>query len=184
MLILVGKSCSGKSTIQKYLKKCGMSPVLEYTTRPQRDNEVDNKSYHFVSERDFIELKKKKFFAVTASYKVSNGEIWNYGIALHDLSVEKMIVTNPVGLKKLKEFTNIHPVSFYINTDENVIWDRLMKRKDNIDEAQRRLIADREDFVGISEYVDFVFKNNGEIQPSVLAEIIKSTYDKYIRNVA
>lgn len=183
MLILVGKSCSGKSTIQKYLKKHGIQPVLEYTTRPPRDGEIDNKVYHFVSEKDFMELKRKKFFAVTTSYKVSNGEIWNYGIALHDLSDEKMIVTNPIGLKKLKEFTNIYPVSFYINTDENVIWDRLLKRKDNIDEAQRRLIADKEDFIDIVDYVDFVFKNNGEIKPSILANMIKDTYEKYITNV-
>lgn len=59
-----------------------------------------------------------------------------------------------------------------------------MKRKDNIDEAQRRLIADRDNFIDISEYADFVFKNNGEVKPSVLAEMIKVTYDKYINNVA
>lgn len=33
MLILVGKSCSGKSTIQKELAKLGIKSVLEYTTR-------------------------------------------------------------------------------------------------------------------------------------------------------
>ena len=72
----------------------------------------------------------------------------------------------------------IHPVFFYINTNENIIWDRLIKRKDNIDEAQRRIIADREDFSDIEQNVDFVFKNNGELKPRVLADMIKYSYDK------
>lgn len=183
MLILVGKSCSGKSTIQKELIKIGLPSVLEYTTRPTREYEINGKSYYFVSERDFISLKRNGFFAVTTSYKASTGEIWKYGIALQDISDGKMVVTNPMGLKKLKEYTNIHPISFYINADENIIWDRLVKRKDNIDEAQRRLIADRIDFSGIEQCVDFVFTNNGRVKPFLLANTIKYVYRKYIDNL-
>lgn len=180
MLVLVGKSCSGKSIIQKELVKLGIKPALEYTTRPPRKDEIKNKGYHFVSERDFIDLKKKEFFAVTSSYKVFNGEIWRYGVAFQDLSDEKMLVTSPIGLKKLKEFANICPVSFYINTDENFIWDRLIQRKDNIDEAQRRLISDRNDFLNIEKNVDFVIENNGEHPPNLLANRIKYLYDNFI----
>lgn len=180
MLVLVGKSCSGKSTIQKELVKLGIKPALEYTTRPPRKDEIKNKGYHFVSERDFIDLKKKEFFAVTSSYKVFNGEIWRYGVAFQDLSDEKMLVTSPIGLKKLKEFTNICPVSFYINTDENFIWDRLIQRKDNIDEAQRRLISDRNDFLNIDDFVDYKIENNGIKEPRDLAKDIMRLYELHI----
>ena len=43
MLILLGKSCSGKTTIQKELSKLGMSPIIQYTTRPKRENEIHGK---------------------------------------------------------------------------------------------------------------------------------------------
>lgn len=179
MLILVGKSCSGKSTIQRHLKRMGLSPILEYTTRPPRKDEND-KVYHFVSERNFAELEKKNFFAATSSYKVFNGETWKYGVEFQDLSDEKVLVTNPIGLKKLKESTNICPVSFYIDTDENVIWDRLVKRKDNIDEAQRRMISDRNDFSDIDGLVDYRIENNGLKTPGNLAKEIKELYEAHI----
>ena len=94
-----------------------------------------------------------------------------------------MIVTNPKILETLKKNENIHPVVFYIKTDEDVIWDRLLARKDNIDEAQRRLIADREDFKDIEQCVDFVFVNNGVMSPALLANMIKNTYMEQINKL-
>ena len=183
MLVLLGKSCSGKSTTQKELVRLGVTPILEYTTRPPRENEKEAKQYHFVTERKFWDMCKKNFFAVNKSYKVYNGEIWRYGIAAQDLSDEKVIVTNPKILETLKKNENIHPVVFYIKTDEDVIWDRLLARKDNIDEAQRRLIADREDFKDIEQCVDFVFVNNGVMSPALLANMIKNTYMEQINKL-
>ena len=64
MLVLLGKSCSGKSTTQKELVRLGVTPILEYTTRPPRENEKEGKQYHFVTERKFWDMCKKNFFAV------------------------------------------------------------------------------------------------------------------------
>ena len=36
MLLLTGKTCSGKDTIKKELIKMGMESVITYTTRPPR----------------------------------------------------------------------------------------------------------------------------------------------------
>lgn len=180
ILLLLGKSCSGKTTIQKELVKLGLSSIVAYTTRPKRENEVNGVTYNFTPESNFKLLESNGFFAETTSYKVANGDTWYYGTAMEDLSDRKVIITNPKGLKELNRSTNVHPISFYINTDEDVIWDRLLRRKDNIDEAQRRIIADRQDFDGIEQNVDFVFRNNGELEPRILADMIKYTYDKYM----
>ena len=48
MLLLTGKTCSGKDTIKKELIKMGMESVITYTTRPPRKKEIDKMSYHFV----------------------------------------------------------------------------------------------------------------------------------------
>lgn len=183
MLILLGKSCSGKSTIQRELINLGMEPILEYTTRPKRVGEVNGEQYHFVTDRDFKRLKRIGYFAVNVSYKVLNGERWSYGIAKEDLSDNKVIITNPLSLGTLKNLTGIHPIVFYIDVNENVAWDRLLKRKGNIYEAQRRIISDRNDFKDIEQHVDFVFANNGVTPPVLLADIIKDTYKKHIKNL-
>lgn len=180
MLILLGKSCSGKTTIQKELVRLGLSPIVTYTTRPKRENEVNSITYNFVSKEDFELLKEKGFFITTISYKVANGDTWMYGTAKKDLSDNKVLITNPKEFDMLCKLNiqDIHIISVYINTSEYVIWDRLLKRKDNINEAQRRLVSDREDFSDIEQNVDFVFKNNGELKPRVLADMIKYSYDK------
>ena len=182
ILLLLGKSCSGKTTIQRELTKLGLSPIVTYTTRPKREKEINGVTYNFISEDDFYLLKEKGFFATTTSYKVANGDTWMYGTTMKDLSDNKVLITNPKEFDDFRDLKldNIHLVSFYINTNENVIWDRLLKRKDDIDEAQRRIISDREDFHKIEDKVDFVFKNNGEIEISTLAEIVKYSYEKYI----
>ncbi len=46
LLLLCGKSCAGKDTIQKELIKIGMKSVVTYTTRPPR-NRWHNLSFYF-----------------------------------------------------------------------------------------------------------------------------------------
>ena len=53
----------------------------------------------------------------------------------------------------------------------------MMRRGDDIKEAQRRVVSDANDFYGIEENVDFMFSNNGEIKPAILAEMIKYSYE-------
>lgn len=180
MLILLGKPCSGKSTIQKELLNIGMQPILEYTTRPMRDREINGKSYYFISKNDFAVLEKNGFFATTNSYRVITGDVWDYGIAVNDLKDGKMIVTNPASFENLQKFESIHPVSFYIKADDDVILNRITKRGDNIDEIKRRLNADFEDLKNAEKNADFVFTNNGRVKPFILANVIKYIYKKYI----
>lgn len=157
-----------------------MSPIVAYTTRPQRNGEIPGVTYNFITEKDFMLLKSDGFFAETSSYKVSNGDIWHYGTAKRDLTDNKVMIANPESFNVLCKIENIHPISFYLNTSESIIWERLMNRKDDIGEAQRRIIADRDDFWDIEQKVDFVFKNNGEVEPHLLANMIKYIYDNYI----
>ena len=182
ILLLLGKSCSGKTTIQKELKKIGLSPVVTYTTRPKREKEINGVTYNFISKDEFELLKDKGFFITTTHYNVANGDTWMYGTAKKDLSDNKVLITNPKEFDMLCKLNiqDIHIISVYINTSEYVIWDRLLKRKDNINEAQRRLVSDREDFLGIECDADFVFRNDGELKPKALADMIKYSYDKYM----
>lgn len=182
MLVLLGKSASGKDSIQRELITLGMSSVVSYTTRPPRKGEVDGVAYHFISEYEFAQKQSEGFFAETTYYNVASGETWFYGSAVKDLSDNKVVILNPEGLESIKNNNMLNPVSFYIKTKRNVIWDRLRKRGGNFSEAKRRLLADEKDFENISEKVNYVFSNNGELKLPLLAEMIKYTYDKHIES--
>lgn len=182
MLLLIGKSCAGKDLIKKKLIDNGMEAVVTYTTRPPRPGEVDGRTYHFISQDIFLRRKQQGFFAETTSYHVATGDIWHYGSAVEDLTDDKVIIVNPEGLKQIKNIESLNPVSFYITASEETIWDRLKHRGDNIDEAARRINADREDFSDIVNYVDFSFSNDLGLKPEILADTILYTYRKVISN--
>lgn len=180
MLILVGKSCSGKDTIQKELIKRGMKSVISYTTRPPRGDEVEGVEYHFISEEEFLEKKSQGFFAECVSYNVSGDRTWYYGSAVEDLADDKVFIANPYGLRQIKQIESLNSIAFYIMANDDIIWSRLRQRGDNEIEAKRRLEADKEDFRDIDKEVDFAFKNDSSLSPELLADMILSVYNKVI----
>lgn len=178
MILLVGKSCSGKDTIQKELIKMGMNAVVSYTTRPPREDEVDGVAYHFITEEEFLEKERQGFFAETVSYNVSGDRTWYYGSAVKDLTDDKVFIVNPYGLRQIMKLESLNPIAFYIMANDDIIWNRLRQRGDDAAEARRRLSADDVDFIGIDKDVHFAFSNDIGLSPKTLAEMIMYTYNK------
>lgn len=178
MIILIGKTCSGKTTIVNELKKMGLNEVVSYTSRPPRKGEIDGVTYHFITKEEFLEKEKQGFFAETVYYNVANGETWYYGSAVEDLTDDKVFIANPHGLRQVRKIKSLNPVAFYIMADEETIWNRLRQRGDDATEARRRLNADDVDFAGIINDVDFAFRNDMGLAPETLAEMIMYTYNK------
>lgn len=179
MIILCGKTSSGKDTIQNELIKRGMRSVVSYTTRPPRDGEIDGVTYHFISKEEFLKKIEDGFFAETTSYVVANGDTWYYGSAIEDLTSDKVTIMNPYGVKELKKHKELNPIVFYIIADEETIWNRLRQRGDNSEQARCRLNADAEDFKDINKYIDFAIRNDGAVEPNVLADIILGLYRRW-----
>ena len=176
MILLVGKTASGKDTIQKELIKMGYKAVVSYTTRPPRNGEVDGIAYHFISQEDFLSKEKAGFFAETTSYNVATGETWYYGCSIEDLTDDKVMIVNPDGLRQIRKISTLSPVAYYIMANEETLWNRLRQRGDDAAEARRRLNADDVDFAGIVSNVEFCLKNDLGITPSVMARFIHETY--------
>lgn len=158
MIILVGASGSGKSSIEKMLvEQYGMKNTISYTTRKKRENEIDGVDYHFVS-RDFFELMMAEdFFAETGVY---NGEF--YGTAKKDCTKDKVAVITPSGLRQLKEADrdgSLGIISFYIKVPRRDRLIKLLERNDDIDTAYRRSLIDEGLFDGVEDEVDFVLEN-------------------------
>ena len=177
MICLLGRTCVGKDTILKQLiSNFGYKPVVSYTTRPARPGEVDGVDYHFIDKSQFRRMKLQGFFAETTSYNVATGETWYYGTCLKDLNDDSVIILNPEGLRTLKQNKNLNIVYFLITANEETLRERLNKRGDNPEEAERRLKADREDFSDIGELVDFSFSNDLGISIVELSTLINMTY--------
>lgn len=157
MIVLIGESASGKSSIEKFLvNNYGYKKVVSYTTRQPRDLEIDGIDYHFINKQQFNELKKQDFFAETSTYNN-----WDYGIAKKDCVNNKIAILTPHGLRQVKKNNDIKTLSFYIKVPRRDRLIKILQRGDNIEEAYRRNLSDVGMFDGIEDEVDFVINNIG-----------------------
>ena len=156
LLIIGGKSGSGKDSVVKEFEKNGWKRVVKYTNRPKREDEIDGVDYHFVS----IELMETIPFIFKQSFVVANGDTWYYGfpmehIMLSDNKNDKyIIIMTPFEYNKFldmtKEFKIIGKdfISVQIDIPDDIRRERLIKRGDDIEEINRRIEADNKDFEG------------------------------------
>lgn len=157
MIVLVGESASGKSSIERNLvNNYGFNKVVSYTTREPRQGEVDGVDYHFIDDATFCELVCAGFFAETAMY---NG--WHYGTAKNDCTDDKVAVLTPHGLRQVSKIDGINVTSFYINVPRRDRLIKILQRGDNIEEAYRRSLSDVGQFDGIVDEVNYVIDNVG-----------------------
>lgn len=170
MIILIGESASGKSTIEKELVRYGIPKIISYTSRPIRKNEVNGIDYHFISKEEFEKKIKDGFFAEKTKYND-----WYYGIAKNDCIDKSVAVVEPHGFRQLNSMSDLDIVSFYIKVSQHERLIRIAKRGDNIMEIFRRIISDQGVFQGIDEEVDFVIENiDLENATSEIVEILRS----------
>ena len=155
MIVLVGESASGKSSIEKYLVDTyKYNKIISYTTRPPRSGEVDGVDYHFISVEQFKSLNEQGFFAEKAEYRD-----WYYGVAKEDCTDDKVAVLTPHGLRQISKIKDINIISFYINVPRRDRLIKILQRGDDIEESYRRNVSDVGMFDGIEDEVDFVIHN-------------------------
>lgn len=181
LIVLVGKSCSGKDSVKKVLtEKYKIESVLEYTTRPMRPGEVQDQTYHFISKEEFIDKIDKNDFIHWKCFNTVQGE-WYYGLALKDIKIDSVLITYPSELIAiipiLKEKFDKKNKVFYLTVDDSVIRNRLKQRGDNPCEAERRMVADNIDFEGIEDYVDFIINCNNKTPDQIGEEIYNHVKD-------
>ena len=181
IVILVGESSSGKSTIASYM--CDNYPyenIVTYTTRPPRDNEVDGVDYNFVSQEDFQEMIDNNQVIEYRTYNTVFGK-WYYGSSDKAINLDKkdyIIVLTPDGAESfINHFGKENCIVFYIYAPVKVREQRA-KERPNFDKAEweRRCITDREDFREdkIAHVAKFKITNDKPI------EVIAKSIQRYV----
>ena len=160
MIILVGESASGKSTIEKILAEIyGYKKTVSYTTRSKRDGEVDGVDYNFISSDEFTDKFNSDFFVEVGAYNN-----WWYGTTKEQYSKNTVCVLTPHGLRQIKknlknqDELDIH--TFYIKVPRRDRLIKILQRGDDVDEAIRRNQSDVGQYDGVEDEVDYVLENN------------------------
>lgn len=176
MVVLVGKTASGKTAIANEMMKRGFKKIVTTTTRPKRSREFEGVDYNFISEDEFIEKAKHHYFLEFTSYKTVDG-VWYYGTpleAIEKANSKSVVILNPHGCKEIVSlFPDDNVTIFYIYANNETIKNRLLKRGDKREEAERRVKCDNNDFKGIELLADrIVYNNENRKIDDVVDEII------------
>lgn len=177
LIVLIGKTCSGKTTIAKEFEKEGFCKTVTCTTRPKRVSEKNGTDYNFLDQSAFDEMKRNGEFAETADYVMANGQKVSYGSLKKDFEGEetKILVLTPSGLKTIRE-SGLPVFAVYVKTDNETIKKRLKMRGDDPEEAIRRLASDDKIFKDAEKLSDFVV--NGKETPEYNIERIIKAFNK------
>ena len=183
MLILMGKTASGKNLVRDQLvEKCHFSPIITYTTRPMRKGEIQDVTYHFISTDEFIEKINNGFFAEWKDY-VTNDGLWYYGTALDDCvnaTDNDVIILTPDGVRDLKK-NGVNAIVIYLYSNLNTIKYRLKFRGDDEKEVERRISSDIKDFKNAEMLADRIAYNNLNNNIDNVVENVLCWYEKILR---
>ncbi|MGM9873335.1 MAG: AAA family ATPase [Bacilli bacterium] len=172
MIVLAGASASGKTEVAKLLaKKYNIIKAITTTTRKIRKGEVDGVDYFFVSVEKFLEKIKNGDFV---EYTMFNNNY--YGSTKDQISSNKVVVIDPAGLRSYISLKDDKIVTFFLETEENTRFERMLLRGDKIDDAKSRILHDREAFKKEQiAKVDFTVNS----QTQNVEEVTDEIYQKY-----
>lgn len=187
MLVLIGKSTSGKDTIKnKLIAKHGFHGLTTYTSRPMRTGEIPDVTYHYISDEEFKQKIEDGFFAEHKTYlaKINEDtyEKWYYGTALEDLQnadENTVVILTPEGVRDILKY-NLDMKVIWIYANQSTIDKRMAERvkrgQANQSENERRQIKDHKDFKVADCLADKIVYNNYDYD---LDEVIQKILGYY-----
>lgn len=150
LILIVGKSLSGKTHLQQTLQKeYGISAIKSRTTRPRRF--VGEDTYLFLDRKEYERDVDNSVTVADRVYRVANGDIWFYWLTEADFNFEgvKSLVIDPITFKQIVSiFDNLNIIPVYLEPGFRVRMERYVTQRSFEDEREvlRRVIVDEEDF--------------------------------------
>lgn len=152
IIVLCGKSSSGKDTLANYFKTQGYRFVTSHTTRPIRENESEGNPYYFINNETFANMLEQGEFIEYREYNTLVQGIpqkWFYGVAKSEIeeSHKYIVVLDLHGLSEFKSLFGKRVKAFYIDVPSPVRTERAKLRGSfDLKEWERRLQTDNNDF--------------------------------------
>ena len=182
IVVLIGASGSGKSTIEKELvKHYKFSKIVSCTTRKYRDGEENGRDYYFISNARFSKMLEEGQFAEYDEYSQNRF----YGTLKRDYvsnKLNRVVVLTPNGFRQLKKnCSNEKIFSVLVNSNLGTRIKRYIDRcgeNFNYDDKNEIMSRGERDFgmlLGMEKKVDLVINNN---EGTDIKELAKEVLDK------
>lgn len=156
IIVIMGKSASGKDTIFKYLKeKMDLKTIITYTTRPIREGERNKEDYYFVTEKEFYYFQKEKKILEYRYYHTIYGIWYYFTVDDGQINLKKdnyIIIGTLEAYEQIKNYYGKDKVMpIYIEVEDGIRLERALYREKiqkypKYAEMCRRFLADEKDF--------------------------------------
>lgn len=176
MIVLAGASASGKTEVAKELaRKYGITKVITTTTRNIRKGEVNGRDYFFVSREKFEEMLHEGKFVEHTFY---NDNL--YGSTKDQIAPNKCVVIDPAGLRAYIALNDQGIVTFFLDSEEETRYQRMIARGDGEENAKKRIEHDRQAFKP-ENIADVDYHINSE--HTTVEEATDDIYNKYMKTL-
>ena len=187
LFVILGKSCSGKTTIlNEVLSKLEIPVLMSYTTRPPRNGEIDGKEYKFVDMHTFDTDYKNEDILEYDVFRIDSiRQTWVYYTKKSDLLLDKISqikIVSPTGLAQLmsnKELRN-NIVSIYIDSPDKLRQKRYLTRCISPDNMNDRFKRDEKAFEHL--FTDYMVNNDENTSIHEASNQLIDIIEKELRN--
>lgn len=173
LLCIVGRSGSGKTTIRNLLmEKYHLRPLVTYTTRQKRQDEVDGRDYHFISRIKAGRMNKVLATMIGEDEYFTNPE---------DIYNADMIIIEPEGIEELRRsFPDIQLFEAEVYVDAQERLERLKKRGDDVSAAEKRCADEDQRFNAFekAEHPKYVNNDSEKTAEDIVIDFVGSIYEQ------
>ena len=192
VIILTGKSCSGKDGVRRELEGRGFENIVSWSSRPIRENEVDGVDYHFVNRSQFEKMIMTEQMIEYRTYNTllnNNPDTWYYGLKKEklDFNNKYVVILDLDGVENfIKYYGKENCYVVYMCCPKKERKRRAIARGSyDKTEWKRRTKADEKDFKSkrLDKLVDFTIVNmNNDIEDLPrIANIINNRYKTHFK---
>ena len=156
--VIMAKSATGKDTMYEAIKERAgkeFKKVVEYTTRPMRENETAGQEHYFVDEAEFEKIKASGKLIEYRVYQTMHGPWYYFNVDDGQFDLKNndylLITTVEAYVNIRKYFGEDAVVPLYLEVSDKTRIHRALKREDEQSEPKyaemcRRFLADNEDY--------------------------------------
>jgi len=164
MLIISSPSGAGKTTLAKALLESDSKIKLSIsvTTRPKRENEVNGKDYHFITNEEYDKMLKQNML-------LEHAEVFGYYYGTPRKGTEKLLESGSDiiydidwqgAMELMKDYREDVASIFILPPSIKILEERLLKRNLDDKETINKRLAGAKKEISKCTYYDYIIVNN------------------------